>query len=268
MLMVSAGPVIELAEQELRAAQQVNLFGEAVGAGDVQLIAAKPWPELERLRQEKTALGFFFSGHPYASYRDELSGLIRQPLSKLIAKREGVLLAGLVTQMRTQITKRGKMGFVTLDDGTAQVEVSVFNELFETNRLKLKEDQVLIVEGKVSEDGYTGGLRVVAEQLLDRATAMARFAKELRLSCNGGSDAQRLLSLLKPYVNGNTAVTLDYQNQDARGDLELGQAWRVTLDDHLLSALREWLMPENVGIVWEPPPPAAPAYRANHSAEY
>ena len=267
-LLASAGPVIELAEQELRAAQQVNLFGDAVGAGHVQLIAARPWPELERLRQEKTALGFYFSGHPYATYREELSGLIRQPLSKLAAKREGVLLAGLVTQMRTQITRRGKMCYVTLDDGTAQIEVSVFNELFEANRMKLKEDQVLIIEGKVTEDGYTGGLRVVADQLLDRATALVRFAKELRLSCNGGSDAQRLLSLLKPYVNGGTAVTLDYQNQNARGELELGLAWKVTLDEHLLSALREWLAPENVGIVWEPPPPSAPAYRGSQSAEY
>ena len=151
---------------------------------------------------------------------------------------------------------------------TAQVEVSVFNELFETHRLKLKEDQVLIVEGKVSEDGYTGGLRVVADQLLDRATVLARFAKELRLSCNGGSDAHRLLALLKPYVNGNTAVTVDYQNQCARGELELGLAWKVTLDEHLLAALRDWLAPENVDIVWEPPPPTAPAYRPNQSAEY
>jgi len=36
-------------------------------------------------------------------------------------------------------------------------------------------------------------------------------------------------------------------------------AWKVTLDEHLLSALREWLLPENVGIVWEPPPPTMPA---------
>ncbi len=123
----------------------------------------------------------------------------------------------------------------------------------------------------MSEDGYTGGLRVVADQLLDRATVLARFAKELRLSCNGGSngsDGQRLLALLKPYVNGNTAVTVDYQNDCARGELELGLAWKVTLDEHLLAALRDWLAPENVDIVWDPPPPTAPAYRLNQSAEY
>ena len=268
MLIASAGPVLDQADQEARAAQQVNLFGEAIGAGEVQLVPARPWVELERLRQEKTALGFYFSGHPYTSYRRELSGLIRQSLGKLVARKEGVLLAGLVTQMRTQITRRGKMCFVTLDDGTAQIGVSVFNELFEANRLKLKEDQVLIVEGKVTEDGYTGGLRVVAEQLLDLATVRARFARELRLSCNGGSDAQRLSRLLQPNVKGNTAVTIVYQGSAARGELELGEDWKVTLDEPLLGALRDWLAPENVDILWDPPPPSAPAYRPNQNNSY
>jgi DNA polymerase-3 subunit alpha len=260
-LIASVGPVLDLAEQEARAAQQVNLFGEAAGVAHVQLIAAKPWAELERLRQEKTALGFYFSGHPYNTYRRELSGLVKLPLAKLAPKREGVLIAGLVTQMRTQITRRGKMGFVTLDDGTAQIEVSVFSELFEANRQKLKEDQVLVVEGKVSEDGFTGGLRVVADQLLDLATVRTRFARELRISCNGGSDANRLFALLKPYVNGATAVTVVYQSEAARGELELGAGWKVSLDELLLAQLREWLAPENVDIVWEPPPPSQPAYR-------
>ena len=119
---------------------------------------------------------------------------------------------------------------------------------------------MLIVEGKVSEDGFTGGLRVVAEQLMDLATARAKFARELRLSCNGGSDAQRLFALLKPYISGGTTVTVIYQSEDARGELELGEGWKISLDDHLVTALREWLAPENVGIVWEPPP-SAPTQR-------
>jgi hypothetical protein len=80
---------------------------------------------------------------------------------------------------------------------------------------------------------------------------------------NRGNAAQRLLALLKRYLKGNTAVTVDYQNECARGERELGLAWKVTLDEHLLSALRDWLAPENVDIVWDPPPPTAPAYRPN-----
>jgi DNA polymerase-3 subunit alpha len=267
-LLGSIGPVLDLAEQEARAAQQVNLFGEAVGVSDIQLAAVKPWTELERLRQEKTALGFYFSGHPYNTYRRELAGLIRVPLSKLTANK-GVLIAGLVTGLRTQITRRGKMCFVTLDDGTAQVEVSVFNELFEAERQKLKEDQVLLVEGKVSEDSFSGGLRVVADALLDLPTARSKFARQLRISCNGGSDANRLSSLLKPFSNGPVGVTLVYQCAQAKGELELGAGWKVSLDELLLAELRDWFTPENIDIVWEPPPPPqppAPRYERNGNA--
>jgi len=44
---------------------------------------------------------------------------------------------------------------VVLDDGTARVELTVFNELFESHRNWLKEDQLLIVEGKASFDNFT-----------------------------------------------------------------------------------------------------------------
>ena len=47
-----------------------------------------------------------------------------------------------------------------LDDGSAQVEISVFNELFEKHREKLKEDSLLVVAGKVQNDEFSGGLRV------------------------------------------------------------------------------------------------------------
>ena len=50
--------------------------------------------------------------------------------------------------MRTKITSRGKMAFVQIDDGTTLLEVSVFNEVFEAERAKIRDDEVLIIEGK------------------------------------------------------------------------------------------------------------------------
>ena len=60
--------------------------------------------------------------------------------------------------MRMQITRRGRMAVIMLDDGNARIEVTVFNELFEQHRHWLKEDQLLIVEGKVANDEFSGGL--------------------------------------------------------------------------------------------------------------
>ena len=201
--------------------------------------------------QEKTALGFFFSGHPYNSSKKELARFVRRPLSRLEPAKEMTVLAGLVVGVRTQMTRRGKMLFVQLDDGTAMVEVSVFNELFEAERAKIVTDEVLIVEGKVSYDDFSGGNRVVADKLMTLGEARARFAKHLLLNMNGGSDARKLRSLLAPFAPGTAQVRIRYRNEAAECELVLGDAIRVRLDDLLLDALAGWLEPENVEIVYQ-----------------
>jgi DNA polymerase-3 subunit alpha len=167
-----------------------------------------------------------------------------------------VLMAGVVISTRTQMTRRGKMCIVLLDDATKQLEVSVFNELWEAERGKIKEDELLLVEGKVQNDDYTGGLRITADRLLTLGEARARFAKALRLSMNGGTragDAHRLQSILAPYRRaggGACPVRLSYRNGEAETELALPENWRVTLDDALLASLKEWLTPANVKVVY------------------
>jgi DNA polymerase-3 subunit alpha len=149
------------------------------------------------------------------------------------------------------MTRRGKMLFLQLDDGTGMIEVSVFNELFEAERAKIVTDEVLVVEGKVSYDDFSGGNRVVAEKLMTLGEARARFAKFLLLKMNGNADARKLKNLLSPFAPGPAAVRIRYRNEQAECDLVLGDTMRVSLDDLLLDALVDWLNPENVEIVYQ-----------------
>ena len=100
--------------------------------------------------------------------------------------------------MRTQMTRRGKMAIITLDDASAQVEISVFNELWDAERSKIKEDELLLVEGKVQRDDYSGGLRVSADKLMTLAEARGRHARVLKLSLNGGSNIAGRPAACKP----------------------------------------------------------------------
>jgi DNA polymerase-3 subunit alpha len=251
-LLASTGVAMEFADQAERNAMQSSLFdiGSAAEEHAPQYLAVKPWDEKELLMQEKTALGFFFSGHPYNTCKKELSRFIRRPLNRLEPAKELTSLAGVVVGVRTQMTRRGKMLFVQLDDGTGMIEVSVFNELFEAERAKIVTDEVLVVEGKVSYDDFSGGNRVVADKLLTLGEARARFAKYLLLKMNGNADARKLKTLLTPFAPGTAAVRLRYRNEQAECDLLLGDAARVRLDDLLLDALADWLNPENVEIVY------------------
>ncbi len=251
-LLASVGVAMDFAEQAERNSMQTSLFdlGPAAEEHAPQYIPVPPWGEREQLMQEKTALGFFFSGHPYNTRKRELSRFVRRSLKQLEPSREPTLLAGIVVGVRTQMTRRGKMLLVQIDDGTAMVEVSVFAELFEAERAKIVTDEVLIVEGKVTHDEFSGGNRVTAERLMTVGEARARFARHLLLRMNGGSDAHKLKSLLTPFAPGPAQVRVSYRNATAECEIVLGDAVRVRLDDTLLDALNGWLQAENVEIVY------------------
>jgi len=251
-LLASVGMALESAEQASRSAHQVSLFGElAETSHKIALADAPRWTDRERLQNEKLALGYYFSGHPFRSYERELRGFVSTRLDQLSPQPHPVLLAGIIHSQRIQMTRRGRMAVILLDDGNARVELTVFNELFEQHRHWLKEDQLLIVEGKVAHDEFSGGLRISAEKLFDLQTARNRFARMMRLICNGQSSGGRLRELLSPYRSGgNCPVSVVYSNRAATCEIDLGNDWRVTLHDDLIQSLADWLSADNVDIVY------------------
>jgi DNA polymerase-3 subunit alpha len=258
-LLASTGRAIEAAEQAERAASQSSLFGEgeATHTAGLVLVETRPWDLRQRLTEEKAALGYCLSGHLFSVYERELKGFPRTPLARLASAGDRAWVAGVVSSARVQNTRRGRMMAVLLDDGSAQVEISVFNELFEKHRDKLKEDRLVVVQGKVQRDEFIGGLRVTADDLLDLASLRARFGARLRIELNGGTnrarDPKRLMDLLAPYRaagEGACPVLVHYENEGASCDVALGDAWRVRPDDLLLGELTAWLSAEAVQFLY------------------
>ena len=149
------------------------------------------------------------------------------------------------------MTRRGRMMVVMLDDGTAQLEISVFNELFEQHRDKLKEDELLIVQGKAQNDEFSGGLRVTAEELIDLAALRAKYAGRLKLSMNGAgrreeaaADAHALPRQRQRQLPGDRA--LPERRRRVRGGA--GRRLARAPDAQLISELSAWLAPENVQV--------------------
>lgn len=165
-------------------------------------------------------------------------------------------MCGVLASVRVMMTRRGKMVFAVLDDGTAQVEISVFNELYEKHRNRLREDQLVIVQGKVSNDDYSGGMRIVAEQLYDLQLAREARAKSLRVKLNGGADAARLRQMLNPFraepENGIPGVPVDivYTRNNFLCTVRLGEEWRVRMADTLLENLNAWTKPNGVEVTY------------------
>jgi DNA polymerase-3 subunit alpha len=253
-LLASVGLALEAGERAAASAAQVSLFGEEVASPAAALVATREWTEAERLIQEKAALGFYLSGHPFNGYASELAPIVRTSLAALGPRNDRVLVAGIVTTLRVQSSRRGKMAFVTLDDGKGRAEVLVYNETFDSVRGLLREDQLVVMEVKatqrMADDGEMQGLRIIAENVYDLAIVRKRWAKGLKLACNGNASASRLAEILQPFRPGEKAITIAYRNARVGGEVELSDEWRVNLDDALIDRLRDWLEPQNVQVVY------------------
>ena len=255
-LIASVGIAMETADQAARNAHQGGLFEMFGGSGEdavaeaPKYVEVPPWNDKQRLLEEKTALGFFYSGHPFDSVRTEVKRFAPKSLTNVGPTRDLQTLAGVVMDLRVKMTSRGRMGIVILDDGSCPpLEVTVYNEVFDANRAKLKVDEPIVIEAKVSKDDFRDGLRVVAERLMTLSEARARFARQLRLSMNGQADARRLQELLAPFqMEGGCPVRIAYRNGTAQCELILGENSRIRPDDDLIQSLSAWLSPEAVDL--------------------
>ena len=260
-LLAGVNLAISAAEQSGAASGQDSLFGAISDSAAHVLPNVPAWTEPEKLQQEKVALGFYLSGHPYQAYQKELSTFVHTSLGHLKPQDQPQLIAGVVMGVRIRMTQRGKMAIVTLDDAQSRVEVVVGNELLTQNAHLIKEDQLLVIEGRVSNDDFSGGIRVNVRKIYDISAARSVYANMLKISCNGQADALKLREILAPYCRASAgqgfgegsrgcAVKVEYHNQQAKVEVMLGEQWRVELHDELLIGLKAWLSDENVKILY------------------
>jgi DNA polymerase-3 subunit alpha len=251
MLLASVVFAVEVADQAAASANQVSLFG----GDDSDLVAppdyvkATPWTDRQKLAEEKTALGFYLSGHMFDSYASEVRRFAKTKLKDLEPSRDPRMLCGVITGVRTQLTQRGKILIVALDDKSGVVEVTIYNELFEANKNIFREDEFLLVVGKVSEDRFNGGLRITAEKAFDIATARIQYGHKLEMDVACTVAPAKLAEILQPYRHENgLPVSLRVTPQGIPCILQLGDAWRVAPSDELKYALELHLGAKDVAV--------------------
>ena len=251
-LFASVGLAIEAADQAEKNASQGGLFG---GASDAhahkpELIRTLRWSARDKLLNEKLALGLYLSGHLFDAYAPEVRQIAKTRLADVPPRGEPQLLAGVVSQFRSAMTRRGKMIIVEIDDGTAKLELTVLNELYEQHRDILKPDELLVISGKVREDQFSGGMRAAADKIFGLGDLRRAYARSLKLSMNGQADTGKLLMLLRPHKNGPCPVVIEYDNGSAHCALPLPDEWRINPREELLQGLRDWLSPQAVTVVY------------------
>ena len=174
----------------------------------------------------------------------------RQRIVDLKASRGDQTIAGLVVNLRVMKNKKGdKMGFITLDDRSGRIEASLFAEAFNNAQALLQTDALVVVEGEVSNDDFSGGLRLRAKRVMSLEEARTGLADSLRIQVASSAlrgDRLRWLAELCGRHRGACPITVDYSGSDAKAQLQFGEAWRIEPADSLIQALRDQFGRDNV----------------------
>ncbi|TKB49757.1 DNA polymerase III subunit alpha [Ferrimonas sediminicola] len=261
-MMATLDSAVKAAGQNARNAAQGmgDLFGDLCpepGQAEHAFVNVPPFPDKIWLDGERDTLGLYLTGHPINQYLKELKGWTSGRLKDVVPTGRGksTRVAGLVIAARVMITKRGsKMGILTLDDKSGRLEVMLFAEGVEKYQDLLVKDKILIVEGEVSFDDFSGGNKMSAKEVLDISQAREKWAKGVTLDLDARdldeTKLDRVKTLLGDFNQGSCPVQIRYTRPDACGTLQLGPNWQVRPDDELLLQLETLFGPGKVTMTY------------------
>jgi DNA polymerase-3 subunit alpha len=169
---------------------QLSMFSGWSGNGNgPDLLASdeiREWDDIERLRKEKEALGFYITGHPLDRFMSEIerfSTCTVQGLSNLQDKST-VQVAGVIESLKLKRTKKGdRMAILNLEDQTGAVEVVVFPEVFNTYSAYLKSDEPLLVKGTAEVDENSA--KIISQEISSLEDVKQRAVKSIEITLRG-----------------------------------------------------------------------------------
>src|SRR5450830_1040433 len=206
-LLASVDRAFEFGAAALANANQGGLFdmgGEDDHGSSTQepdLVEATPWGVKERLTFEKTAVGFYLSGHLFDEVVLEVRRFAKRQIDDLIDTREPQLLAGIITDFRVINGQRGKLALFKLDDKTGIIEARADESMINAYKNLLKDDELVVVMGKQQPDRFSGGMQLTVTQIWDLDQARCKFGKHLRVAVNqnAGGKAPDVTRMIKEY---------------------------------------------------------------------
>jgi len=261
----------------MRAAEQLNenssagmtdLFGEVVVSSQDGMSRFKhvpPWSLQERLAGEQATLGLYLTGHPIDEYDTELKSLVSSRLEQVVVTKQPQILAGLVIDVRRVRTRQGNdMMFVTLDDRTARLEMTLFPDAESDWVSWLKEGVMVVVQAEVTWNAQREEMRVRATEVMNMVQARAHFAKHVIIEPPGNTggteeSAQLFLKQLRQFVQSSEVIPkqqrlpiqLWYRTEAAAAMIQVHEQFAIAMTDENLHRLRHWLGHEHVRLAYE-----------------
>ena len=273
-MMGNLGLALGAAQQQARNQDsgQADMFGNVASSDDDASVALKQmedWSDIERLTGERKTTGLFISGHPIDPYLRELTKITSGRIAEQCARvptpsgedsggwgQRGLdaVVSGLVTDIRIRATNRGsKIMTATLDDRSGKVDVVVSGELLEGDGAKMQADAIVVVDGGLGIDSFSGGYSIRARQIYSIEEARERFARLLLVTWRSKNldSLQNIHSTLANHRSGGRLpVYIDYTNEEATARIKLGDDWQINPTAQLIESLTRTEGVSDVDIVY------------------
>ncbi|HIQ34110.1 DNA polymerase III subunit alpha [Acinetobacter venetianus] len=266
-LMAQLPEAVQAAEQARsnRETGIMDLFGEVEEVQRKPAKPVKPWSDEVRLKGEKDTLGLYLTGHPIDVYRPELKSFIPAKLNEVTPTRRGVttVFAGLVLDVANFPNRI----MITLDDGTARIEVSCNHERFQRYKDIVRLEQVVVIEGEIYErEGFDRPMARLSKAFnLNEIRQKRAQSIQIRLPNDLMTKtlAKDLQNMLLPYCNvdmcQHIGIHIQVEQSFATAELHLGPQWKVAPLDELLGKLRDYFGKEAIHIEYQVKSKAAKA---------
>jgi DNA polymerase-3 subunit alpha len=223
----------------------------------LEYVSAPEWQDEQRLEGEKETLGLYLTGHPVDRFRQELSELASVRLSEVNDSHENkdLTLAGLVISVQKRITRSGEPIMIfTMDDGSGRIEAILFRKAFREYADLVASDRILVLRGTVSRDRMNEGFNLRVNDVYDIDSARDTFARRILITVDarqaGNGFVSSLANALKPHCQGQCPIALDYSNTQANARINLGDDWKVSVNESLLSELKQLAGQDAIRVIY------------------
>ena len=221
----------------------------------------KEYTEQELLSMEKEMLGIYISGHPLEKYKEQISSQSNintmqikeiseqdeennvQNINNKLQDGQSVKFAGIITSVKKKYTKTNKiMAFVTIEDLYGSIEVIVFENCYMNCSSELIEENIVLVDGRLSirEDEDT---KIVAREI--KKLENTKKVEELLINITNASEEEKnkLRGALKFFTGDRNNIQVQILNKDKKMP-----AGGIYITKEILEELQEIVGPENAYI--------------------
>ena len=150
----------------------MNLFGDSENSETEWinlLVSTKTWDKETLLNNERDVLEFYLSGHPLEKEKELYSSIMTMSLEQIfdLSVDTPVTVAGIITDVSKRKAKSGRM-YCTFKLFTFEgdIEVMVFNKIYEENLKLLEPDNMVVVYGKISKSEKDTMNKIFADKIM------------------------------------------------------------------------------------------------------